>query len=406
MNSAQIQPKLGLKENWRQFFLLVMINGFVGAMVGLERSIFPKFANEIFGITTESAILSFIAIFGITKAISNYFAGKLADKIGRKNLLSLGWVLAIPIPLILGFTNSWLLVLFSNALLGISQGLSWSSTVVMKIDLVGQKERGLAMGFNEFAGYLAIGITAYLTAFVAEQFGIRPFPFLIGVGISTMGLFLSVFFVEDTFEHVKTESNLEKDENQESLFLKTTWKDKSLSSITQAGLVNNLNDGMIWGLFPVLLTNLGFGMKEIGSLVAVYPMIWGIGQLGTGKLADIFPKKGIIVLGMLVQGFSIISFPFATTKLDFINLNIVLGIGTALVYPTFLAGIASFSLPNQRAETIGIFRLWRDLGYAFGAIFSGIIADQLGIETSIITIGILTILSGLIVQARMPSENK
>ncbi|WP_268034949.1 MFS transporter [Algoriphagus sp. PAP.12] len=406
MNSAQIQPKLGLKENWRQFFLLVMINGFVGAMVGLERSIFPKFANEIFGITTESAILSFIAIFGITKAISNYFAGKLADKIGRKNLLSLGWVLAIPIPLILGFTNSWLLVLFSNALLGISQGLSWSSTVVMKIDLVGQKERGLAMGFNEFAGYLAIGITAYLTAFVAEQFGIRPFPFLIGVGISAIGLFLSVFFVKDTYEHVKTESNLEKNENQESLFLKTTWKDKSLSSITQAGLVNNLNDGMIWGLFPVLLTNLGFGMKEIGSLVAVYPMIWGIGQLGTGKLADIFPKKGIIVLGMLVQGFSIISFPFATTKLDFINLNIVLGIGTALVYPTFLAGIASFSLPNQRAETIGIFRLWRDLGYAFGAFFSGIIADQLGIETSIITIGILTILSGLIVQARMPSENK
>jgi MFS family permease len=406
MISTVNQPKLGLNENWKQFFLLVLINGFVGAMVGLERSIFPKFANEIFGITTESAILSFIAIFGISKAISNYFAGKLADKIGRKNLLSLGWVLAIPIPLILGFTNSWHLVLFSNALLGISQGLTWSSTVVMKIDLVGERERGLAMGFNEFAGYLAIGITAYLTAFVAEQFGIRPFPFLIGVGISAIGLFLSVFFVKDTFEHVKTESNLEKNENQESLFLKTTWKDKSLSSITQAGLVNNLNDGMIWGLFPVLLTNLGFAMKEIGSLVAVYPMIWGIGQLGTGKLADIFPKKGIIVLGMLVQGLSIISFPFATTKLDFINLNIVLGIGTALVYPTFLAGIASFSLPNQRAETIGIFRLWRDLGYAFGAVFSGIIADQLGIEISIITIGILTIISGLIVQVRMPNEKK
>lgn len=404
MNSVLIQPKLGLKGNWKQFSLLVLINGFVGAMVGLERSIFPQFADEVFGITSESAILSFIIIFGVCKAFSNYFAGRLADRIGRKNLLAIGWTLALPVPLILAFSNSWTFILFSNALLGISQGLTWSSTVVMKIDLVGEKERGLAMGLNEFAGYLAIGISAYFTAIIADQFGIRPFPFLIGIAISSVGLFLSIFFVKDTGSHLQSELYTKSLPKQKSLFWKTTFTDKNLSSITQAGLVNNLNDGMIWGLFPIFLTKIGYGLTDIGSLVAIYPMAWGFGQLATGRLADIYSKKTILVIGMIAQGLAILLIPSSSSTIQIVSLSLVLGLATAMVYPTFLAGIADYTHPVQRAEAIGIFRLWRDLGYAFGAVFSGLITVQIGVEFSIAAIGILTLFSGLLVWLRMPGK--
>lgn len=404
MNSVLIQPKLGLKGNWKQFSLLVLINGFVGAMVGLERSIFPQFADEVFGITSESAILSFIIIFGVCKAFSNYFAGRLADRIGRKNLLAIGWTLALPVPLILAFSNSWTFILFSNAILGISQGLTWSSTVVMKIDLVGEKERGLAMGLNEFAGYLAIGISAYFTAIIADQFGIRPFPFLIGIAISSVGLFLSIFFVKDTSSHVQSELYTKSLPKQKSLFWKTTFTDKNLSSITQAGLVNNLNDGMIWGLFPIFLTKIGYGLTDIGSLVAIYPMAWGFGQLATGRLADIYSKKRILVIGMIAQGLAILLIPSSSSTIQIVSLSLVLGLATAMVYPTFLAGIADYTHPVQRAEAIGIFRLWRDLGYAFGAVFSGLITVQIGVEFSIAAIGILTLFSGLLVWLRMPGK--
>lgn len=395
------KPKLGLKENWIQFTILVIVNAFVGGMVGLERTIFPKFAELEFGVASKTAILSFIVAFGITKAITNYFTGKLANKYGRKNLLILGWIFALPIPFILMNATSWNWVIFANILLGINQGLTWSSTVVMKIDLVGEKDRGLAMGINEFAGYFAVGVVAFLTGIVAQKYGITPYPFYIGIGISIIGLLLSVLFVNDTRKFVNQEQKIDTTNSLDNVFLETTFKNKNLSSITQAGLVNNLNDGMIWGLLPILLISLEFDTKSIGIVAAVYPTVWGIGQLFTGKMSDMYSKKKMLFWGMLIQGFAIISIVYTTDFISLVFIAAILGFGTALVYPTFLSAIASTTTPTQRAESIGVFRLWRDLGYAIGAILSGIIADIWGIEYAIISIGIITILSSLIIKFRM-----
>ncbi len=395
------KPKLGLKENWIQFTILVIVNAFVGGMVGLERTIFPKFAELEFGIASKTAILSFIVAFGITKAITNYFTGKLANKYGRKNLLILGWIFALPIPFILMNATHWNWVIFANILLGINQGLTWSSTVVMKIDLVGDKDRGLAMGINEFAGYFAVGVVAFLTGIIAQNYGITPYPFYIGVGISIIGLLLSVLFVNDTRKFVNQEQKIDTTSSLDNVFLQTTFKNKNLSAITQAGLVNNLNDGMIWGLLPILLISLEFDTKSIGIVAAVYPTVWGIGQLFTGKMSDIYPKKKMLFWGMIIQGFAIISIVYTTDFLSLIFIAAILGFGTALVYPTFLSAIASTTTPTQRAESIGVFRLWRDLGYAIGAILSGIIADVWGIEYAILSIGIITILSSFVIKFRM-----
>ena len=394
--------KLGLKENWLQFTILVIVNAFVGGMVGLERTIFPKFAEIAFGVASKTAILSFIIAFGITKAITNYFTGKLANRFGRKNLLVIGWLFAIPIPFILINATSWNWVVFANILLGINQGLTWSSTVVMKIDLVGEKDRGLAMGINEFAGYFAVGIVAFLTGIVAHKYGITPYPFYLGIGISVIGLLLSVFFVRDTRVFVYKEQQTAKSNELSNVFLETSFKDRTLSSVSQAGLVNNLNDGMIWGLLPILLISLNYDSKSIGIIAAIYPAVWGIGQLFTGRMADIYSKKGMLFWGMLAQGIAILSIPYFT---DFYELAIIaslLGFGTALVYPTFLSAIAEATSPNQRAESIGVFRLWRDLGYAIGAVISGVIADFFGISYAILTIGAITILSSLVIKFRMP----
>lgn len=408
MHESQLNEKpsinLGLKENWQQFGLLVIINAFVGGMVGLERSIIPQLAEIEFGLSSKSAILSFITAFGITKAIANYFTGRLANKIGRKSLLIIGWILALPIPIIIIFAESWSWIIVANMLLGLSQGLTWSSTVVMKMDLVGEKQRGLAMGINEFAGYLAVGIVAFLTSYVAEKYSVRPYPFYIGIAISILGLLLTIIWVKDTKRFVEHEAKNSTISNAENIFITTTFRDKNLSSVTQAGLVNNLNDGMIWGLLPILLLQLKLSTQNVGIITAVYPSVWGIGQLFTGKLSDIYSKKKMLFWGMFLQGIAIILLIFTKDFYLMVVLSASLGIGTALVYPTFLSTIAQVTNPAQRAESIGTFRLWRDLGYAFGAIISGITADIFGLSIAILLIGIITIFSGIIILTRMDSN--
>ncbi len=395
---------LGLKENWRQFTILVIVNAFVGGMIGMERSIFPQFAELEFGVASKTAILSFITAFGFTKALTNYFTGRLANKFGRKNLLLFGWLLAIPIPFILMNAGSWNWVIFANVLLGISQGLTWSSTVVMKIDLVGEKDRGLAMGLNEFAGYFAVGVVAFLSSYIANKYGITPYPFYIGVFISIVGFLLTLFWIKDTSAFVHKESVTDNTAHMNNIFAETTFRNKTLSSVTQAGLVNNLNDGMIWGLLPIVLFSLNYNTENIGIITAIYPTVWGVGQLFTGKMSDIYSKKAMLFWGMLLQGVAILFIPFSSSFFMLATISTLLGLGTALVYPTFLSTIAQATSPKQRAESIGIFRLWRDLGYAFGAIISGITADLFGVEYAIFLIGGLTIISALIIKFRMPER--
>ena len=398
---ANRQIKSGLKENWRQFTLLVIINAFVGGMVGLERSILPRLADEEFHIAAKTAILSFIIVFGVVKAFSNYYAGALAHKFGRKKLLVAGWVIAIPIPFILMFATDWSWIIVANILLGVSQGLSWSSTVVMKIDLVGEKQRGFAMGLNEFAGYGSVALVAFLTGWIAGEYGLRPYPFYIGIGLVILGLVGSVFFVRDTSPHVDKESMTSSIPRLDHIFWDTSWKNKNLGSVTQAGLINNLNDGMAWGILPILLYSKGFSLAEIGLVTAIYPAVWGIGQLVTGRMSDKFCKKDMLYMGMLVQAIALLFLVWAETMFHFIFLSSLLGLGTALVYPTFLATVAENTHPRDRAKAIGIFRLWRDLGYAIGAILTGIIADLVSIGAAILFIALLTFISAMVIQYRM-----
>ena len=394
--------RLGLKENWKQFTILVIINAFVGGMLGIERSIFPQFAGEIFGVTSKTAVLSFITAFGFSKALTNYFTGRLANIYGRKNLLLVGWLFAIPIPFILIYATSWNLVIFANVLLGISQGLAWSSTVVMKIDLIGEKDRGFAMGLNEFSGYLSVGIIAFLSGVIAYKYGITPYPFYLGIFISFFGFLLTLIWVKDTRVFVRKESLTDNSKQFDNIFIETTFTNKTLSSVTQAGMINNLNDGMIWGLLPIVLISLNYNTENIGIIAAIYPTVWGISQLFTGKMSDVYSKKRMLFWGMLLQGLAIISIPFSSNFISLVIISFVLGFGTALVYPTFLSAIAQATSPKQRAESIGTFRLWRDLGYAIGAVISGITADFFGVESAIYLIGILTIISSVIIKVRMP----
>jgi len=393
--------RLGLKENLGQFVLLIIVNAFVGGMVGLERSVLPQLAETEFHMAAKTAILSFIVVFGIVKALSNYFTGALANKVGRKNLLVIGWLFALPVPFMLMLAESWNWILFANVLLGINQGLTWSSTVVMKIDLVGEKNRGLAMGLNEFAGYLAVALVAFLTGFVAGEYGLRPYPFYIGIVLSFAGLFSSWFFVKDTKHHVAQESSGSTVPKLKNVFWGTTLFDRNLGSVTQAGLINNLNDGMAWGLFPILLSQKGFEISQIAVITAVYPAVWGIGQLFTGKLSDYFCKKSMLFWGMFLQGLALVLVVFASTFAHYLVLASLLGWGTAMVYPTFLATVAENTHPQDRAKSLGVFRLWRDLGYAIGAILTGLIADAFGIETSVLVIAFLTLASAAIIEKRM-----
>lgn len=393
--------KLGLKENINQFILLIIVNSFVGGMVGLERSILPQIAEAEFHIAAKTAVLSFIIVFGIVKAITNYYTGALANKFGRKNLLTIGWLFAIPVPFILMMAPNWNWIIAANVLLGINQGLTWSSTVVMKIDLVGEKDRGFAMGLNEFAGYLAVAVVAFATGMVASEFGLRPYPFYIGIVLSFAGLLTSWFLVKDTKHHVAKEASSSSVAKLKNVFWDTTLFDRNLGSVTQAGLINNLNDGMAWGLFPILLAEKHFSISEIAIVTAVYPAVWGIGQLFTGKMSDHFCKKSMLFWGMFLQGVALLLFVFASSFTHYIILASILGWGTAMVYPTFLATVAENTNPHDRPKSLGVFRLWRDMGYAIGAILTGIIADAFGINASVIVIGVLTVASSLIIQNRM-----
>ncbi len=393
--------QLGLRQNWQQFSLLVLVNAFVGGMVGLERSILPQLALQEFGIASSVAVFSFIVVFGLVKAVSNYYAGHFANQVGRRKLLILGWVFAIPIPFILMWAPSWNWIIAANVLLGLNQGFAWSSTVTMKIDLVGDKNRGLAMGINEFAGYISVGLVAFLTGWIAQNYGIRPYPFYIGFAFVGMGLGLSIFFVHDTQGHVAAAVGESHVPRLKSIFWETTWADRNLGSITQAGLVNNLNDGMVWGLFPMILVSKEFSLAEIGVITAIYPAVWGLGQLGTGKLADLICQKDFLTYGLLLQALALIGLIWAVSFFQFAGLSVVLGLGTAMVYPTFLSAIATHTHPLDRAKSLGIFRLWRDSGYSVGALLTGVLSTYFSYSISIASIAGLTVLSALIVMNRM-----
>jgi MFS family permease len=394
--------QLGLQNNWQQFWLLVFINALVGGMIGLERAILPELAAREFQLHASSLVFSFIIFFGLSKAVTNYFTGALANRYGRKKLLVAGWLLGLPVPFILMMAPNWYWVVAANMLLGIHQGLTWSSTVVMKIDLVGDKERGLAMGLNEFAGYATLGGVAYATSWLAANYGLRPYPFVLGIAFVVAGTLLSWLLVKETNSFVQKET-----EQPNALpllkqvFKETTWLHKNLGTVTQAGLVNNLNDAMVWGLMPVLLTTKGFSLQEVGVIAAAYPLVWGLGQLVTGRLADIYCKKNMLFWGMLLQGIAIIFLLLADSFIPFLLIAIILGIGTAIVYPTFLSAIAENVHPRQRAESLGIFRFWRDFGYVIGAALTGLITDWLGWQFSIALISGLTILSALLIRYRM-----
>jgi MFS family permease len=397
--------RLGLRENWAQFSLLVLVNAFVGGMVGLERSILPAIAQEEFGIAARVAILSFIVAFGVTKAAANYLAGRLADRFGRKHVLIAGWLVALPVPLVLMYAPSWNWVVAANVLLGVSQGLTWSVTVIMKIDLAGPRQRGLAMGLNEFAGYVAVAASALATAWIASQYGLRPEPFYLGIGFAVLGLTLSIFAVRETHHHVAHEAamsgNAERLHSQREVFWRATLTDRDLSSVSQAGLVNNLNDGMAWGLFPLWFAAAQMSLEQIGVLAAVYPATWGVAQLFTGAWSDRIGRKWLIASGMWVQaagiGVVLVSHGVAEAAIG----CVLLGLGTAMVYPTLLAAIGDVTHPTWRASSVGVYRLWRDLGYALGAVISGLVADALGLSTAIAAVAVLTFLSGVMVAVRM-----
>ncbi|GBC58973.1 major facilitator superfamily (MFS) transporter [Stutzerimonas stutzeri] len=407
MHTASVPIRLGLRENLGQFALLVLVNAFVGAMVGLERSILPAIAEEEFRISARTAILSFIVVFGITKALTNYFAGRLSDRFGRKHVLVAGWLVAIPVPFMLMWAPDWNWVLAANVLLGVSQGLTWSTTVIMKIDLVGPKQRGLAMGLNEFAGYFAVAASALATGWLATTHGLRPEPFYLGVAYVALGLALSVFAVRETRHHVAHEVRTHHGTaagdtlTQGEIFRRTSLSDRNLSSVSQAGLVNNLNDGMAWGLFPLLFAAAGMTLAQIGMLAAIYPAVWGIAQIFTGALSDRIGRKGLIVCGMWVQAAGIAIIAAGTNFAVFGLGALLLGLGTAMVYPTLLAAIGDVAHPNWRASAVGVYRLWRDLGYAVGALLAGLTADLFGLGVAVWLVAALTFLSGVVAALRM-----
>jgi MFS family permease len=397
---------LGLRENWQQFTLLVVVNAFVGAMVGLERTVIPLIAEADFGLASKSITLSFLVSFGVVKALANLFAGRLSDRIGRKRILAAGWLVGLPVPLLIILAPSWGWIVFANVLLGVNQGLCWSTTVIMKIDLVGPKQRGLAMGLNEFAGYLAVSLSALLTGYLAAAYGLRPAPFVPGLAFALLGLSLSVFFVRETHGHARYEAQSHSvtqldDKAQKPSFaeilLLTSWKDRALFAASQAGMVNNLNDGMVWGLLPLFFFGKGLPVEQIGLIAAAYPGVWGLSQLLTGALSDRLGRKWLIVAGMWVQAGGIGLFVIGPSFWVWLGGAVLLGIGTAMVYPTLLAAISDVAHPEWRASAVGVYRLWRDGGYAVGALMAGLLADAFNIPSAIAAIGGLTFLSGALV---------
>lgn len=409
------KPLLGLRENWQQFSLLVLINAFVGTMVGLERTILPLIAEQDFGIASRSAALSFIATFGIVKAITNLAAGRLGDRWGRKRVLILGWLFAVPVPFMVMFAPGWSWIVAANVLLGINQGLAWSTTVIMKIDLVGPRRRGLATGLNESAGYLAVGIAALMSGEIAARYGLRPEPFYLGVAAIVIGLALTLVFLRDTSAHVQAEilaheAPAATTENALNLspfaiLANGTWRDPALATASHAGLVNNLNDGVAWGLFPLFFAAKGLSLREISVLAFLYPAVWGVTQLATGSLSDRWGRKGLIVWGMLLQGGAFVSIALSKTLTAWLIAAVVLGIGTAMVYPTLLSAIGDVAYPAWRGNAVGVYRFWRDSGYVIGAIGAGLLADRWGMASAITLAGLLTLATGFLAAARMPETH-
>jgi MFS family permease len=416
---------LGLRANLSQFLLLMLVNAFVGAMVGLERDVVPLMGARVFGLASATAGLSFIVSFGIVKALANLSAGRLSDRIGRKGVLVAGWLAALPVPFMLIAAPSWGWVVAANMLLGINQGLCWSTTVIMKIDLVGPARRGLAMGLNEAAGYGALALAAAASGYLASAYGLRPWPFVPGIGFALAGLLLSVLFVRESHGFARHEARLQSAaEHTHSpdaspgdteahagprfaeIFARTSWRDRNLSSVSQAGLVNNLNDGLAWGLFPLFFAAGGLSLAQIALLASLYPAIWSIAQLGTGALSDRVGRKSLIVGGMLLQALALALLPLTHGFVPWAMAMVLLGLGTALVYPTFLAAISDVAHPSWRASAVGVYRLWRDLGYAVGALLAGVLADRFGVPWAIAGIAILTFASGLVVLVRMRETHR
>jgi len=400
---------LGLRANWRQFALLVLINAFVGGMVGIERTVVPLIGSEEFGISSTTLIVSFIVSFGVVKAFANLVSGQLADVWGRKRVLVLGWLIGLPVPFMIMWAPSWGWIIAANALLGVNQGLAWSMTVIMKVDLVGPKSRGLAVGLNEFAGYFTVGVTAFLTGYLAARHGLRPAPIYLGVAYAVLGAALSILLVRDTRDHVRLEIDGSPREATAigfwEVFALTSFRDRNLFAASQAGLVNNLNDGMSWGVFPLFFSAFGLGVERIGILKAVYPVTWGILQVATGPLSDRWGRKGLIVAGMWVQSAGL--FVTASTReFEFWLVgSLLLGLGTAMVYPSLIAAVSDASHPSWRARSLSVYRFWRDLGYAIGALSAGVIADIFGLSWAIGTIATLTFLSGAVAALLMREQS-
>jgi len=397
-------PVLGLRANAAQFVLLVAVNALVGGMLGQERTVLPLLATDVFGLDSFTAALTYILAFGLAKAATNYLAGAWSERYGRKPVLVAGWLVAVPVPLLLIWAPDWWIVVAANVLLGISQGLTWSTTVIMKIDLVGPQRRGLAMGLNESAGYLALAVTALLTGSIAAHSGLRPEPFLVGIAYAGLGLGLSTLAVRETRGHADHEASTHAgpgDLTDREVFARTTLREPALSSASQAGLVNNLNDGLAWGVFPVLFTSAGLTLGRTGVLVALYPAVWGLGQLATGALSDHWGRKRLITSGMLLQAAALASIAATETFGSWAIASVALGAGTAMVYPTLLASIGDVAHPAWRARAVGVYRLWRDLGFAVGALLTGLLADAFGVREAIWAVAGLTAGSGLLVAVRM-----
>jgi MFS family permease len=397
--------RLGLRANLAQFTLLVAVNALVGGMVGQERTVLPLLADQVFAVAAFTATLTFIVAFGVTKALTNLAAGALSDRYGRKPVLVAGWLIGLPVPLLLIWAPSWGWVIAANVLLGVNQGLTWSTTIVMKIDLVGPARRGLAMGLNEAAGYLAVAATATATGWLAAEHGLRPAPFLLGLAFAALGLGLSTVFVRETHHHARHEALIHNPHldglSGRQIFTLTSLRERALSAASQAGLVNNLNDGLAWGLYPILFATTGLGVARIGVLVALYPAVWGAGQMLTGALSDRWGRKWLIGTGMLVQAAGIALVAAGTSFVVWAIAAVVMGAGTAMVYPTLLAVIGDVAHPTWRARAVGVYRLWRDLGYAIGALVAGITADLLGLRAAIWLVAAITAGSGLVVAVRM-----
>ncbi|HMM76347.1 MAG TPA: MFS transporter [Gammaproteobacteria bacterium] len=413
VSEAALEPgsavvRLGLKENWRQFSLLVLVNAFVGGMVGIERTVVPLIGAEEFHVESTTLITSFIVSFGVIKAFANLVSGQLADTWGRKRVLVVGWLIGLPVPFLIAAAPSWEWIVAANVLLGLSQGFAWSMTVIMKIDLVGPKGRGLAVGLNEFAGYFAVGATAFMTGYLASRFGLRPVPIYLGVAYAILGTALSILVVRDTRAHLRIEAGgtdaLASPLGFMEVFKLTSFRDRNLFAASQAGLVNNLNDGMSWGIFPLFFTSLGLGLDRVGVLKAIYPMVWGVCQILTGSLSDRWGRKGLIVAGMWVQALGLLMTAATGEFAWWLIASVLLGLGTAMVYPSLIAAVSDASAPQWRARSLSVYRFWRDLGYAIGALSAGLIADRYGFAAAIYAIAGLTFLSGAVVAIAMREQ--